>query len=206
MFFSRLPDPAEPERTAVPAAPAWVQPPDELGVPIVFTAFLERTTDTVLAVTGITAYSNGCAITAKWALRRGTRSDEGWRAAVTSGTGHHAPFEAPGDVALRFGTIADDGGIARSDGNVPWWTSAADEPFTGPSLIVRGGASGGSDDRFDGTVELWLWPLPADGVLELVAEWQGAGMPERRIRFDATAIRTAALGSLPFFDDEAGDA
>ncbi|MGH3704476.1 MAG: hypothetical protein ACRDT9_07595 [Agromyces sp.] len=205
MFFSRLPDPAEPEHAAVPTPPAWMRPPDELGVPIVFTAFLERTADTVLAATGITAYSNGCVITAKWALRRGTRSDDGWRTAVTSGTGHHPPFNAPGDLALRFGTIAADGAIARSDGNVPW-LAAADEPFTGPSLIVRGGASGGGDDRVDGTVDLWLWPLPVDGALELVAEWLGAGMPERRIRFDATAIRTAAFGSLPFFDDEAGDA
>jgi hypothetical protein len=204
VFFSRLPDPALPERTPTPAPPAWMQPPDELGVPIPFTAFLERSADTVLAITGITAYSNGCTITAKWVLRHGGRSPEEWRAAVTSGSGQHGPFGESVDAALRFGTLAADGAIARSDGAMPW-TTPIDGRFAGPSLLFRGGGSGGSDDRYEGTAELWLWPLPVDGTLDLIAEWRGAGMPERRIGIDATAIRTAATGVLPFFEASTGE-
>jgi hypothetical protein len=66
-----------------------------------------------------------------------------------------------------------------------------DERPKGP--VLRPGAGEGGNRRW--SQDLWLWPLPPEGRLEIVCEWPALGSEPTRAELDSGQIRAAATAS-----------
>jgi hypothetical protein len=111
------------------------------------------------------------------------------------GFGRHE--DEPGDqlrwkVVLADGSTASLGGFAHGR---PW----DDEPDGWSLSLANGGGGGGGDDRYDQHHGLWLWPLPPEGPIELVAEWRERGIPESHVTLDGAAILDAVSRVRPLW-------
>ena len=197
-FFEGLPAPPEPRPHPAPARPVWAGPPsDELPVVIHVGQFLHRAPSLVMGVRSLEVYSTGCCIDLAWVLRRDGLSEQEWG---TLGSGFRMPARgrAPADTDLLFGIEYADGRKAVISDPAPYrlGTEAA---LTGPMLLgIGGGGTTGSDDEWVYSSRLWLWPLPEQGDLRLVAKWDEAGMPETSIVLDGDRIVAALDGVQPF--------
>jgi hypothetical protein len=171
-----------------PAVPAWVQPPqDEYPVLLPVGEVLARTAGTVLAVSALEVYSTGVVIRVDSVLRRLGETAKDWSWILHGGFGR--PADPSGEelhwrVVLAEGSTAEFGGFPHG--------RAWDEQPEGWSLsFANGGGGGGGDERYDQHHGLWLWPLPPEGPIELVAEWRERGIPESRVTVDGAAILAA---------------
>ena len=90
----------------------------------------------------------------------------------------------PGIVALELV-------LARSDRAAVCVTRAA----AYPDGEHGGGGGGGSWMQ-----RQWLWPLPADGTLELVVEWPAVGIELTRTPVETAPIREAAARAQVVFE------
>jgi hypothetical protein len=67
---------------------------------------------------------------------------------------------------------------------------------------MRQAESGVSADTISGSVELWLYPLPAPGELLLAVEGALLGIPESTLVLDAGEVLEAAQHSQGFWNAE----
>jgi hypothetical protein len=171
-FFDELPA-AEPEppRSHRP----WDPPNAEIpGIVPIQTLMIGRTDQVAVAVTGLSAYT------------------EGFEVFVTA---HLRPPGAAGDRGSR----PDRGMIRRSfrlglllsDGRKVFGEYAHDSEPAGP--VLRAYMSGGG--LHSHVSRWWAWPLPPAGPLEFVCEWAALGVPETRAVIDAQLILDAAARS-----------
>jgi hypothetical protein len=183
-FFEDVPPPPEFDPEPYVQPPWMAAPRDEAPVVVAVNERLAATDLAVLAVPSVSVFSMGLLIHVVVTERRGNRS----RAEFQGRMHGHFPMAAPG--ALRFG-------VALADGTRAVTGSAArfDEQPTGPSLWTNGGGGGGDDQIQRMTHELWLWPLPPPGPVELVAEWRELGIEESSIWLDGAALIAAASGA-----------
>jgi hypothetical protein len=71
-----------------------------------------------------------------------------------------------------------------------------------PFLTFQGVGGNGGDDEMAGSGTLWLWPLPPEGELQLVAQWKEFGIEESSFALDGGRLRAAALGAQPFWSPD----
>ncbi len=154
---------------------------DEIGVPAMSGMPLARSSDVVVALGGITAYSDGLLLhmvvlfadeqkreLLDWSLQEFSRSPGRFRLGVQfpggaramTGTGDAPPLEAPQDRAV---------------------------------LMLLDSAAGPL--RWHG--DYWLWPLPEDGSMVLATRWPDRGIDERLVSVETASLLAAAATSGP---------
>ncbi len=193
-FFDERPPPEE-TRPTEPPPPEWAGPPPGVlpGLsPLRVVIF--RTELACLVAQNFRAYPTGVEFALHLYLRGGKelRLDEPW--------GFHPPLP-PGeplrDDFLRLGLLFPDGTKWTNVAARPGWRG---DPPAPPVVLSRGG--GGGDHRWH--FEFWMWPLPPEGPLTVVAEWPVGGVPETSVVVDGGAIRAAAAGAEILWPDAPG--
>jgi hypothetical protein len=156
---------------------------------------LIRTEQVAVAVGSVRAYPNGFEFTLHGRFRH---EDE------ASGRGGADPFQrddralgarAPGDV-LRLGVMYADG---RRTATTAGHAVAGDDA---DRLILRQEGGGGSNRRWDW--DFWVYPLPPDGPVTMVASWLEHGVAETCAELDGTAILEASRRAVILWPDEPG--
>jgi hypothetical protein len=191
-FFDDVPapEPAAPLRRHHP----WEPPEGEFpGIVPIDTLVLGRTDQVAVAVTGLSAFSNGIEIFMTARIRPSADHPE-----------EHLPG-GPRDLAasrrsFRFGLqFADGGKVATSPDGRGRRPDHDSEP-SGPVLYPIAG--GGAPHSF--IARWWAWPLPPAGPLEFVCEWPAFGIAESRASVDAQLILDAARRSIRLWPEDDG--
>lgn len=153
---------------------------DEVGVLALSSFLLARTPDVVVAVRGVTAYSDGLVLSVVVLFADEQRSEDlGWAMQDFS--------RSPG--RFRFGAAMSDGRSATSGTR----DSPAVQSADGPALVLL--ASRPAALVWDGSY--WLSPLPPPGPLVLGCQWPDRGIPETLVEIDPEPLLSAALTSGP---------
>lgn len=187
-FFADLP---EPPRDATPSPfalrrPEWTGPPENVLPGVLGTGVvLVNTGALAVAVPVLAVWPTGALVTLE--LRRREYADGG---DLDPFTWRHGPPQADG---LRFGVGFSDGRKALGE-----WPGRPAGPPERPVLLPRGGHGGGLSYE----QELWLWPLPPDGPVELVCEWPAQGVGEARATLDGGELRAAAARAIELWPDD----
>ncbi len=197
-FFDDVPaSEPEPPRRHHP----WEPPEAEFpGIVRIDTLVLGRTDEVAVAVTGLSAFSNGIEIFLTARIRPSEHPEE------------HQPG-GPRDLAasrrsFRFGLQFSDGGKAvghqgggRPGGGRPGGgrPGGGAEP-SGPVLYPFAGGGG----PYSFVSRWWTWPLPPAGLLEFVYEWPPFGITESRAGIDAELVLDAARRSIRLWPENEG--
>ncbi|WP_454811388.1 hypothetical protein [Paenarthrobacter nitroguajacolicus] len=196
-FFEDFPKPEHVEqgKNVKFVPPPWVGPPqDELPTVMHIGQFLHRSPNLVLLVKSAEIYTTGCSFDLAWIIRRVDESDEEWTMLHAS-VFQHGPGMGPTseDRQLLLGVQLPDGGSARTGIFArSSFLNLKDQPEA-PTLAFRGGGGSGNDGEVSASGNLWLWPLPADGDIRLLAQWKGLGVEECSIVIDGTQLSAAAV-------------
>jgi hypothetical protein len=186
-FFDDLPapEPAPPRRHQ-----SWEPPEAEFpGTVPLDTVMLGRTDQVAVAVTGLSAFSNGIEIFVTARIRPSAgHADE------------HLPG-GPRDLAasrrsFRFGMQLSDG--SKVAGSAGGGRPDRDHEPAGPVLYMFAG--GGAPHSF--ISRWWSWPLPPAGPLEFVCEWPAFGIAETWVGIDAQLILDAAQRSIRLWPED----
>lgn len=203
-FFDDLPVPPKRPRQPRHEPPVWAAPPsDEL--PVVFSVgeFLHRSPELVMAVKGVEVFSRGCLIEVVWSIRRGSQNDLEWQRIVDqcfNRGGYLLDAAARGAGVLQFGVAFPDGRKATTAQMSPG-TFDGTESVTGPVMMMTGGGGGvGSDEEVSSSNRFWLWPLPLQGDLRVVAQWDDLGMKETSVVIRGQQLARAAAGVQRYWD------
>lgn len=169
----RVPRPWDPPETEFPAI-----------VPIGTLQF-GRSEQTAIAITGISAYSNGFEIFVTRLIRPGAPGfdDDPVPGAPRGTSAERQSFQ----ISLQL----SDGRIITSG------TPPVDAEPTGPILRSRGG--GGTSHCL--LMRWWAWPLPPSGPLEFICQ---LGTAETRAAVDAQLILDAAQRSIRVWPQHQG--
>jgi hypothetical protein len=174
-LFRKPPPPRPALQRRVPRA--WDPPQTEFpGIVPVNTLQLGRSEQAAIAITGMSAYSNGFEFAVTALIHPAA---PGFDAETPD---RHMLAHKPYRISLRL----SDGRTVTSDR-----PQGHSEP-TGPILRPRGGG-GTSHYRHS---QLWAWPLPPSGPLEFICHWPPLGTGETRVGIDAQLILDAARRSV----------
>jgi hypothetical protein len=170
----------------------WEPPEAELpGIVRIDTLVLGRTDEVAVAVTGLSAFSNGVEIFLTARMRPSAEHPE-----------EHLPGGsrdlAASRRSFRFGLQFSDGGkaVGRQGGGRPGGES---EP---PGPVLYPFAGGGGPYSF--VSRWWTWPLPPAGPLEFVCAWPPFGIAESRAGIDAELVLDAARRSIRLWPEDEG--
>jgi hypothetical protein len=154
---------------------------DEVGVLAMSGFMLARSADVAIALSGITAFSDGLLLhvvvlfadeqrreALDWSLQEYSRSPGRFRIGVelpdgtraTAGTGD-APPVMPNDTEAVLTMLASSNGPLRWQG------------------------------------DYWLWPLPGDGSMVIGCRWPDRAIDETLVSVETSTLRTAAATSGP---------
>jgi hypothetical protein len=184
-FFRKSPDPEPaPHRVHHP----WNPPETEFPaiVPINTLPF-DRSEQAAVAITGISAYSQGFEIFVTCLIRPGVpRLDEG----PVPGPPRAMPA---GPRPFGLGQPSFQISLQLADGRTVTSGRAhgGSEP-SGPILRSRGG---GGTSHFQ-LLRWWAWPLPPSGPLEFICQWPVYGITGTRVGINAQLILDAARRSI----------
>ncbi|WP_217185019.1 hypothetical protein [Streptomyces sp. AC495_CC817] len=187
-FFPPDPDlPPEPEEVESSSPPWWGAPDDELPALLPVAEILARTEHVALALVGVAVHRSGVEFRLTGRLRRRGLPAREWNDLCAAFVGHHphGPIDDARD-RLRYGVELSDGERVFAD-----HFFAVPDPSQEPGghvLSRRGGSSGGGSRTYTSDDQLWLWPLPPAGPIDLVMQWPALGIGERRVRLDGAAM------------------
>ncbi len=153
---------------------------DEVGVLALSSFLLARTEEVVVAVRGITAYSDGLQISLVVLFADEQKAEDlSWSMRDFS--------RSPG--RFRFGAVFSDGRSATSGTRDAPQVASPSEP----SLVLRQTVP--ADLVWDGTY--WLHPLPPPGPLVLGCRWPDRAIPETLVEIDPAPLLDAAATCGP---------
>ena len=160
-------------------------PEDEVGMLALSTFLLARTPEVVVAVRGITAYSDGLHLAVVVIFADQARTED-----LAYSLQEYS--RSPG--RFRFGVAFSDGRTATSGQR-----DAPDvEQQSAAQLKLLG--SGVQGLMWNG--EYWLWPLPSPGPLVVGCRWPDRGIPETLVQIDPTPLLNAAALSRSVWEIE----
>jgi len=185
-FFDDFPQPPEPPEPPIPERKPWMgAPPGWVGGWVPWHIVLVKTPDLLAVISGVEAYPTG--VTLSLTLRaRPDRDDD------------IPPFAGPRRAFFHGGVGGPRIGIGFADGRkavLGRFHHTQEEP-EGPLLLPGGGGGGGEEWH----TNLWLWPLPPPGPLQLVVAWESEHVEERTFDLDATELTTAAERAEKLWD------
>lgn len=182
-------------------ATSWQGPPARvLGHAVPLQQFVARTDQVVIALQHIIAFPEGCILTLRLAVRRGSRDDSAWEGVI--GIGIH--FGGDSDLTttargLKSGVRFPDGSRATTvEHAFLGWAGPSDRPEP-PMLVEIGTGSSSNDQYYDSDRRLWLWPLPPPDPFEFVVEWPSMGLDLTSITLDGSTIIRAAQHAQPLW-------
>jgi len=159
-------------------------PGDEVGLLALSSFMLARTSEVVVAVRGITAYSDGLHIAVVVIFADHARSED-----LAYSLQEYS--RSPG--RFRVGLSFSDGRTATSGQR-----DAPDVEQAGAAqLKLLGSAQQGL--MWNG--EYWLWPLPSPGPLLVGCRWPDRGIAETLVQIDPTPLLTAAAQSRSVWEN-----
>lgn len=206
-FFDDLPSPAERPRRTKPVPPAWAAPPsDELPAVVPVGRFLYRSATMMMAVKNVDVFSTGCQIDVVWSVRRGEDDTDIEWSRITDQCFNRSAFQFSGGAGhtggLRFGVAYPDGSKATTAPPSPGLFDGT-ERVKGPLLIMTGGGGGsGNDDEVSSSTRFWLWPMPGNGDVRFVAQWNDLGMKETSIVISGDHLAKAAARVQKYWDPQ----
>jgi hypothetical protein len=173
---------------APPVHRPWDPPEAEFpGIAAIATLECGRSEQAAIAITGISAYSEGFEIFVTRLLRPGAPSIDGDLAPDAPGDMPAARLPSPmGQQSFQISLQLGDGTTVigrRLQGGA--------EP-AGPILWPRGG---GGTLHYQ-LLRWWAWPLPPSGPLEFICQWPAYGIARTRVGIDAQLILDAARRSI----------
>lgn len=179
-FRHKSPPPRPPLQRRVPRP--WNLPQTEFpGIVPINTLQFDRSEQAAIAITGISAYTNGFEISVTALLHPDT---PGFDAETPGGMLAHQPYQ----ISLQL----SDGRTVTS-GRPP-----GDSEPTGPILQPR---DGGGTSHYQHS-QWWAWPLPPSGPLQFICQWPTLGTGETRVRIDAQLILDAARQAVQLWPEE----
>jgi hypothetical protein len=157
-------------------------PQDEVGVLALSSFLLARTAEVVVAVRGITAYSDGLQLSVVVMFADEQKSED---------LAYSMNDYSRGPGRFRFGCVYADGRSATSGTrDAPAVEASGDDlsvlmllRSTSTALLWNG--------------EYWLHPLPPQGPLVLGCRWPDRGIPETLVEIDPAPLLSAAASSAP---------
>ena len=193
-WWYRLRPPAPPADYVPVGPPPWAGPPEsEIGVGVPVSQVIHSSQDLVVALTDLTAYSNGFAF--RIAVRSRTSMD-----ARFFGFGPHRTTDVITlEVRLADGRAGRGGTGAPGDEVMEYYHQASEggEPAVPAGPIVGTSGGGGGGKRWD--FQWWVWPLPPDGPVTVTLGWH-AKQITAAVEIDGTAIRQAGNSSKDVWD------
>lgn len=157
-------------------------PQDEVGVLALSSFLLARTEEVVVAVRGITAYSDGLHLSVVVLFADEQKSED-----LSYSMNDYS--RSPG--RFRFGCVYADGRSATSGTrDAPVVEARNGDPSV--LLLLRSTSTG---LLWNG--EYWLHPLPPPGPLVLGCRWPDRGIAETLVEIDPSPLLTAAASSAP---------
>ncbi len=189
-FFPADPPEDEPECSDVVPAPWWKPSDEELPAtfPIGETIAVTESVAVILAIARV--YSNGIEVIVERRIRRGDTSRRDWQEMQSRMHDHFGRFDPE---RLRYGAVLGDGQKLILD-LAPGLYGVAPERH---SLTHTRGNGGGSEDFYTFEDGMWLWPLPPEGPLEVVAQWPAFGVPESHVVLDSAPLLALASQARP---------
>jgi hypothetical protein len=164
-------------------------PQDEVGVLALSSFLLARTAEAVVAVRGVTAYSDGLHLSLVVLFADEQKSED---LAYSMNDYSRSPGR------FRFGCVYADGRSATSGTrDAPVVEASGGDAST--LMLLRSASTG---LMWDG--EYWLHPLPPQGPLVLGCRWPDRGIPETLVEIDPAPLLTAAATSGPVWGRPTG--
>ena len=157
-------------------------PQDEVGVLALSSFLVARTPEVVVAVRGITAYSDGLHLSVV-VLFADEQKSEDLEYSMNDFS------RSPG--RFRFGTVFSDGRAATT-GTRDAPVVESGDPDRAVLVLLRSEVIG---LMWNG--EYWLHPLPPAGPLVVGCRWPDRGIPETLVEIDPAPLLTAAGTSRP---------
>jgi hypothetical protein len=208
-FFKDFPIPKPPPRgrTVRFVPPPWAGAPRyELPAVVHIGQFLHHTPTRMLAIKSAEVFSTGCTFDLTWIIRRSNEDDEEWAGGNAAFFQHGSRLRAgqnPFDALLLFGVQLPDGSRASTGSTHGRGPSLDQEKQpAAPVLAFQGQGGGGGDDEMAGSGTLWLWPLPPEGDLRLVAQWKELAFEESSLVLDGGRLRAASAGVQRFWRED----
>jgi hypothetical protein len=150
-------------------------PADEVGMLALSSFHLARTAEVVVAVRGITAYSDGLHLAVVVIFADQARSED-----LAYSLQEYS--RSPG--RFRFGLAFSDGRSATS--------GQRDAPDVEEAGVAQLKLLGSAQQGLMWNGEYWLWPLPAPGPLVVGCRWPDRGIPETLVQIDPAPLLAAA--------------
>jgi len=181
-FFRKAPGPWPRRSRLQPSVPdPWDPPQTQFpGIVPVNTLLFDRSERAAIAITGISAYTNGFEFFVTRLIQPGA---PGWDEDPVPGEPGE-PFAA--HRSFEISLLLSDGRTVSSGR-----PRGGSEP-TEPMLRSRGG---GGTSHYN-QAQWWAWPLPPSGPLEFICQWPTLGISETRVSIDAQLILDAARRSV----------
>ena len=161
-------------------------PYDEIGVLALSSFQLARTAEVVVAVRGITAYSDGLHLAVVVLFADQARAED-----IAYSLQEYS--RSPG--RFRLGVAFSDGRQATSGSRD---SPDVERSSTGAQLKLLSSSHAG----LLWTGDYWLWPLPPAGPLVVGCRWPDRGIPETLVQIDPAPLLAAAATSKPVWEPE----
>lgn len=192
-FFPADPPEDEPEGSAHVPAPWWKPSDEELPATFPIGETIAATESAAMILTIARVYGNGVELVVERRIRRGNTRRRDWR---ESQPRMHDRFGRSDPERLRYGVVLGDGQKLILD-LPPGLSRVAPERH---SLAHTRGSGNGSEDFYTFEDGMWLWPLPPEGPLEVVAQWPAFGVPESHVVLDSAPLLALASQARPLWD------
>lgn len=196
------PDPAlpEPEETESTQPKWWQAPEDELPALLPVAELLAVTDHVAIALVGIAVHSEGVLLRIERRLRRNGLPLNEWNE-LCGVFMEHMSFGGRFDVTdrLRFGVVLADGEKLLADAS-PFFGGI--DPMVEPeghTLSRRQQGGGGGGSTYSSADQLWLWPLPPAGPIELVLQWPALSIDETHVTLDASTVTELAARARSYW-------
>jgi hypothetical protein len=175
-------------------APWWKPSDEELAATFPIGETIALTERVALILTIARVYSNGVELVVERRIRRGSTGRREWLEMQSRMHDHYGRFDPE---RLRYGVVLGDGQKLILD-LPPGLYGVTPEKH---SLTLTRGNGGGSEDFYTFEDGMWLWPLPPEGPLEVVAQWPAFGVPESHVVLDSAPLRGLASRARKVWDD-----
>jgi hypothetical protein len=159
-------------------------PLDEIGVLALSSFLIARTSEVVVAVRGITAYSDGLHLAVVVLFADQARAED-----LAYSLQEYS--RSPG--RFRFGVAFSDGRQATSGNRDS--PDVEQSPDAAQLKLIDSDHAG-----LIWTGQYWLWPLPPPGPLVVGCRWPDRGIAETLVQIDPEPLLTAAATSHPVWE------
>lgn len=170
-------------------APQSAPPQDEVGALVLSSFLMVRTAEVVVAVRGVTAYSDGLHVEVAVLFADEQRGED-----LSYAMNDYS--RSPG--RFRFGCAGADGRSATSGTREAPLVEAPDGD--GPTLVLLRAQS----SALTWTGHYWLHPLPPPGPLVLGCRWPDRGIAETLVEIDTAPLLEAAATSTAVWGEPTG--